>query len=74
MTRPDEIVFKGKYIATHLTEHEKDIWELGQVAGASWALNSLRDKVEALEEHIVEHGDLYVRRNDVLGLIDGPVS
>jgi acetolactate synthase small subunit len=35
------------------------------------ALADLRAKVEALEEHIVERGDLYVRRDDVLALFDG---
>jgi hypothetical protein len=34
------------------------------------ALADLRAKVEGLEEHIVERGELYVRRADVLALIE----
>ena len=39
--------------------------------GYGQSLDGLRAKVEALEEHIVERGDLWVRRDDVLYLMDG---
>ena len=57
MTRPDAIMFKGEYVATQMTEHEKDIWELGQVAGIATALNNLRAQVEALPPTTYTYGD-----------------
>ena len=72
MSRPDALLFKGDWISTNLTEREKDIWEMGDVAGRSAALNGLRAQVEALiadpPDTVRDDEDLL---NAVLALIDG---
>ena len=66
MKTPDTITVEGK-VRYYLGKVEKDIWELA----VKTVTADLRAKVEALEEHIVERGDLWVRRDDVLAIFDG---
>ena len=47
------------------------VWISPETYAKDVVLAGLRPKVEALEEHIVERGELYVRRDDVLAVFDG---
>jgi len=72
--RPDAIMFQGGYIATNLTEREKDIWELGEISGIAKASNDIRAQVKALRDRPIASFDGLTGRaafDQVLALLDG---
>jgi hypothetical protein len=59
----------GRYVGRPLTEEALN--DLAVQALVAMRVDDLRAGVLALEEHIVERGELWVRRADVLALIGG---
>jgi hypothetical protein len=68
MTRPNAITLNGQYVSTHLTPHEQDIYECGELAGRAKALSALRGQVNVLPG-FSERAHYWIRRDEVIQLI-----
>lgn len=71
--RPDEILFNGRVLASHLTEYEKDIYVAGAMSGEAKYREWMRAQVEALRARPIATFDGYtglVALDQVLALLD----